>query len=87
MLLYMTMKSTSKQPGVQLSCVADCNGSNVQREGQKTKWIIELVAKVDEQYKQEVSQQQQQIVSVLSLAVCHNSNTDSSCASEWKFHV
>lgn len=36
-----------------------------------------MVAKVDDQYKQEVSQQQQQIVSVLSFAVHHDSNLNS----------
>jgi hypothetical protein len=35
----------------------------LQREAQKTKWIIDLVMKVDEQYKQGVATQQQQIVS------------------------
>jgi hypothetical protein len=35
----------------------------LQREAQKTKWIIDLVMKVDEQYKQDVATQQQQIVS------------------------
>jgi hypothetical protein len=49
------------------------NNFVMQRESQTTKWIIELVAKVDDQYKQEVSQQQQQIVSVLT--VCHSSNS------------
>lgn len=36
----------------------------LQREGQKTKWIVDLVIKVDEQYKAEVAQQQQDIVSL-----------------------
>lgn len=35
----------------------------LQREAQKTKWVIDLVMKVDEQYKQDVAAQQQQIVS------------------------
>lgn len=35
----------------------------MQREGQKTKWIIDLVIKVDEDCKQDMLQQEQQMVS------------------------
>lgn len=33
--------------------------NTLQREGQKTKWIIDLVLKVDEEYKQDLQQQQE----------------------------
>ena len=43
----------------------------MQREGQKTKWIVDLVMKVDEEYKQDLGQQQQQIVSGLHSTCTH----------------
>lgn len=47
-------------PAVLLTCA----WLPLQREAQKTRWIVELVMKVDECYRQEMQQQQEQIVSV-----------------------
>jgi hypothetical protein len=35
----------------------------MQRDGQKTKWVVDLVAKVDEHYRDSMEQQRTQIVS------------------------
>lgn len=34
----------------------------LQKEGQKTKWVVDLVMKIDEEYKQELVSRRQTIV-------------------------
>jgi hypothetical protein len=35
---------------------------SLQKEGQKTKWVVDLVMKIDEEYKQELVSRRQAIV-------------------------
>jgi hypothetical protein len=36
----------------------------VQREGQKTKWIVDLIMKIDGEYDGTIKQQEQEVVSL-----------------------